>query len=144
VSPSSTTTKCSTAVNTGEILVELATMTKGKPFSVCETNYEPVFKAIGKAIATGVACEINIPPPPDGETFDPTRVNVTFTDSSGTTVTIPQDPTRDCYGDADGWQYSPDGTKIILCGPACANAKSDPSARVDVEFGCETHVKPPT
>jgi hypothetical protein len=143
VSTTSTSIKCSTAVNVGQTYVDLATLTKGKPFSVCETDYEPVFKAIGKAIATSVACEVAIPPPPTGEEFDPNKVNVTITGSSGSTL-IPQDPSADCFGGANGWQYNADKTKILLCGDACAEAKSDTSARIDVEFGCATHVKPPS
>ncbi len=143
VSLTSTSTTCATAVNVGQTYVDLATLTKGKPFSVCETNYEPVFKAIGKAIATTVACEITIPPPPSGEAFDPGKVNVTLTDASGP-HSVPQDPSLDCFGGADGWQYNADKTTILLCGEACSTAKADPTAKLDVEFGCATHVKPPT
>jgi hypothetical protein len=143
VSTTSTTIKCSTAVNVGQVYVDLATLTKGKPFSVCELNYEPVFKAIGKAIATSVACEVAIPPPPAGQEFDPNKVNVTLTGGTGSEL-VPQDPSLDCFGGANGWQYSADMTKILLCGDACASAKSDPSARIDVEFGCATRVKPPS
>jgi hypothetical protein len=140
VSTASTTTKCSTAVNTGPTYVDLATITKGKPFSVCETNYEPVFKAIGKAIATSVACEITIPPPPTGETFDPDKVNVVYKDSGGGSTTIPQDTTAGCLEGANGWQYDDTKTKVLLCGDACTNAKADPGAIIDVEFGCSTTV----
>jgi hypothetical protein len=140
VSSTSTTTKCSTAVNTGPTYVELATLTKGKPFSVCETNYEPVFKAIGKAIATSVACEITIPPPPDGQTFDPEKVNVVYNDSGGGSTTIPQDNTAGCFEGANGWQYDETKTKVLLCGDACINAKSDPGAVINVEFGCSTTI----
>jgi len=138
VSTTSTSTKCSTAVNTGPVYVELATLTKGKAFSVCEPNYEPVFQAIGKAIATSVACEVAVPAPPAGETFDPAKVNVVYKDSGGGSTVVPQDTSADCYGGANGWQYSSDGTKILLCGTACAAAKSDPGAVISVQFGCKT------
>ncbi|MGZ3477298.1 MAG: hypothetical protein ACXWUG_27540, partial [Polyangiales bacterium] len=140
VSAASTTTKCSTAVNTGPIYLELSTLTKGKPFSVCETDYEPVFKAIGKAIATSVACEITIPPPPTGESFDPDKVNVVYKDSGGGSTTIPQDTTAGCLEGANGWQYDETKTKVLLCGDACTNAKADPGAIIDVEFGCATTI----
>jgi hypothetical protein len=140
VSATSTSTKCSTAVNTGPVYVELATLTKGKPFSVCETSYEPVFKEIGKAIATSVACEVTVPPPPTGETLDPAKVNVVYKDSGGGTTTIPQDTSVDCLAGANGWQFSTDGTKILLCGDACSRAKADPGAVINVQFGCKTVV----
>ncbi|MGZ5971310.1 MAG: hypothetical protein ACXWP4_26755, partial [Polyangiales bacterium] len=117
-----------------------STLTKGKPFSVCETDYEPVFKAIGKAIATSVACEITIPPPPTGESFDPDKVNVVYKDSGGGSTTIPQDTTAGCLEGANGWQYDETKTKVLLCGDACTNAKADPGAIIDVEFGCATTI----
>lgn len=141
VSSTSTAVKCSTAVNVGQNYLDIMTLTKGKPFSVCETDYEPVFKAIGKAIATSVACEITIPPPPSGETFDPKKVNVVYKDSGGGVTTIPQDTSSDCFAGANGWQYDPTMTKVLLCGDACTTAKGDPGAVIDVQFGCETQVK---
>ncbi len=138
VSPGSDTTKCSSAVNTGPILVELAKMTKGKPYSVCEPSYEPVFKDIGKAIASSVACEILVPPPPAGETFDPDKVNVIYKDSGGGVTTIPRDESSECFDAANGWQYNEDKTKILLCGDHCAYAKSDPGAVITVAFGCKS------
>lgn len=138
VSSTSDAVKCSTAVNTGPVYVELANLTKGKSFSVCETDYEPVFKAIGKAIASSVACEINVPPPPEGETFDPDKVNVIYKDSGGGVTTIPRDESSDCFDAANGWQYNEDKTKILLCGDHCAYAKSDPGAVITVAFGCKS------
>jgi hypothetical protein len=102
-----------------------------------------VFEQIAKNVASSVACELTIPPPPTGETLDPKKVNVTYTDGSGTTTSILQDASKACDMGANGWQYSADGTKILLCGDACTNAKADLSAKVSVQFGCETKVKPP-
>ncbi len=134
------TSKCSSAVNNGPEYLGLVTLTKGKAFSVCAADYGPVFKEIGKAIATTVACEIVVPPPPAGETFDPTKVNVLMT-QGGTTTPIVQDASVDCAAGANGWQYNADKTKILLCGDACLKAKADPSTVLDVVFGCATHVK---
>jgi hypothetical protein len=135
-------TKCSTAVNTGSVYVDLATLTKGKPFSVCETDYAPVFKAIGESIATRVACELTIPAAPTGEKLDPNRVNVTYTPGTGgAPTTVVRDESADCFAGANGWQYNADKTKILLCGDACKKVQADLGAKVDVQFGCATITK---
>lgn len=132
------TNRCSTAVNNGPVYLDLVKLTKGQAFSVCETDYAPVFAAIGKSIATSVACEVAIPEPPENETFDPEKVNVVFTDSTETTTILPKDDTSGCFEGANGWQYDETKTRILLCGDACATARSDPSAKIDVQFGCAT------
>lgn len=133
--------KCATAVNNGQVYLDLVKLTKGKAFSVCETSYKPVFEAIAKAIASSVACEITIPPPPDGATFDPDKVNVVYKDSGGGVNTIAKDETAGCFEGSNGWQYDETKSKILLCGDACAQAKSDPGAIINVAFGCKTVVK---
>jgi hypothetical protein len=55
-----------------------------------------------------------------------------------------QDKSAGCQDGANGWQYSADGTKVLLCGSACDEVRSDPNAKVDIEFGCETKVKSQT
>lgn len=39
-----------------------------------------------------------------------------------------------------GWQYSPDGKRIVLCGPACEKVKSDTTGSVAIQLGCLTVV----
>jgi len=81
-----------------------------------------------------------VPAPPTGETFDPAKVNVVCKDSGGGSTTIAQDASIDCLAGANGWQYATDGTKLLLCGDACARAKADPGAVISVQFGCKTVV----
>jgi hypothetical protein len=63
------------------------------------------------------------------------------TSPDGSTSVIVQDKSAGCQDGANGWQYSADGTKVLLCGSACDEVRSDPNAKVDIEFGCETKVK---
>lgn len=77
-----------------------------------------------------LSCEFSIPPS-DG-TFDPTLVNVQLT-SSGMSTSILQDPSR-----TNGWNYSADGTKIVLYGSACESAKNAQSGSIDIVYGCPT------
>lgn len=83
------------------------------------------------------SCEFPLPPPPAGETLDPNRVNVLYTPPGASTPsTIARDPsTSDCQ---EGWQYSSDGSSIVLCGRACEQVRTDGSGAVELLFGCET------
>ena len=93
------------------------------------TGLRDALAAIGEAV---VSCEYEIPENPDGA-FDATRVNVVVTDEGGTEDTIPRDTSR-----ANGWDYSEDGTRIILHGAACDRAEALRGGRIDVQFGCPT------
>jgi len=130
-------------VNNGQTYVDLAKLTGGRTYQLCTTDFGPAFSGVGKGLAAAVACEILVPKPPAGETFDPTKVNVTYTPTSGAPVTIEQDTTKPCESGANGWQYNTDKTKILLCGDICAKLKADPTAKITVELGCATKVKPP-
>jgi hypothetical protein len=134
--------KCSSAVNNSSVYLELAKMTGGEWFNVCSGAFAPVFTKIGSVLSAQSACEMTIPTPENGGELDPDKVNVRFTSSDGKTKTdLLQDKTKGCADGANGWQYSEDGTKILLCGEDCETARNDPGSRVDVEFGCQTKVK---
>ncbi|MEO7091844.1 MAG: hypothetical protein ABI175_01255, partial [Polyangiales bacterium] len=140
------TPKCgSNAVNTGSQYLAVAKLTKGRWFPICLTDFGPVFEEIAKNIATSVACELSIPPPPKGETLDPSKVNVSYTPGTppGPAETVLRDDSKPCDAGANGWQYNADKTKILLCGDACKKIKADLGAKVNVQFGCETKIKPP-
>ena len=82
------------------------------------------------------SCEYSIPRPPAGQTLDPSLVNVLYTPDGGVTETIGRDPSaNDCN---EGWQYSADGKKIVLCGTACDRVSGSPAGQVEVLFGCDT------
>jgi hypothetical protein len=94
------------------------------------------FKAITGSVIT---CNYTIPPPPSGQTIDPTLVNVNFTNSAGTTVVAKDpDPNGGC---TKGWQYAANNTQIVLCPDMCEQAKADPAAKVSVVVGCKTMVR---
>ena len=69
----------------------------------------------------------------DAGAIDPSKVNVNFTGSNGTTVGLTQDP-------ANGWTYNnPNSpTEVILNGTACTNMKNDPMAKITIILGCAT------
>jgi hypothetical protein len=139
----SETKGCSTMVNNGPQYISLVKLTAGKWFPLCSTDFGPLFTDIAKSIAGKVACELSVPPPPAGEVFDPAKVNVLYTPSSGGSVPIPRDDSAPCASGANGWQYSPDGKKILLCGTACTGLKADIGGKVSVQFGCAGKPPPP-
>jgi len=118
----------------------------GPVFCHFDMTREPdLSTALGRAlqqIATSLrSCEYPIPAPPAGEVLDPDLVNVLFTPNRGASATIARDPSEsDCR---EGWQYSADGSSIVLCGDTCDAVRADPQSTVEVLFGCETVKAPP-
>jgi len=88
-----------------------------------------------------LSCQLDIPRNPSGGGVDLNQVNVTFTPGAGDVVSVLRDD-RDCDGEAQGWQYSADGTKIVLCGSICDQARSDAASQVKIELGCPTRRVP--
>jgi hypothetical protein len=85
------------------------------------------------------SCTMPIPPPPTGQVFDATKVNVAFkTDTQTDMVYSP-----DC-AEQWGWHYDNETapTAIVLCDTACTSVKSVSSTTgsVDIQFGCERRV----
>jgi hypothetical protein len=105
-------------------------MTRGQAFD--EALQDALQEIAGRSALT---CELPMPVSEDGS-LDPTRVNVVYSPSLGGPLVILQDDRFPCNDGADGWQYSPDGTQIQLCGPICERVRRDRGARVDVVLGC--------
>lgn len=135
------TTSCAASDGPGREYQSLAALTNGRWFSVCRPSLAPVLDEIGKAAREAVSCEVAVPEPPAGATLDLSRINVRITPPEGEPVLVPQDSSKPCGAGADGWQFSADKKKIVLCGSACALAKSGPSTKFNVGFGCNTEVR---
>lgn len=92
------------------------------------------------------SCDFNIPAAAAGEaSIDPTKVNVSYTASgSATPVRVPQTFMGDALNcdSSGGWYYdNPSSPRAIkLCEATC---KSLSGNAIQVEFGCETQVRPP-
>lgn len=128
----------------GEEYLDLSSMTAGVEASVCEDDWDPIFNALAAAIManTSLPCTFDIPEPMEGETLDPDRVNFVFTPSNGQPQTIPRvDGPGDCNG-GQGWFYDDPvaPTQIQVCPATCQLLEGDPTASVDIQFGCATIV----
>ncbi len=132
------TAQCATSFAAGNEYQYLASLTNGKWFSVCQPSLEPILQAIGESVAKTLVCEVDIPEPPAGSTLDLTKINVRVTPENGSEIVVPQDRTRPCEEGADGWQFSSDKKKIVLCGSSCTAAKR---STISVGFGCTTIVR---
>lgn len=82
-----------------------------------------------------VSCNLAIPQPPAGETFDKTKVSVAYR-SAGRDHALAYDAA--CGGGAQ-WHYDDPNQprQIVLCPDACAALSADPSAELNVAFECE-------
>lgn len=95
-----------------------------------------------------VGCEFQIPDPPEGDTLDYSRVNVTF-ESSGGLETLPFVASPDdCSAVDQGWHYdvSPSSGSpkaIVACPQTCELLKASVGARVEITLGCETEIAVP-
>jgi hypothetical protein len=91
--------------------------------------------------STPVPCEWKIPTPPEGETFDTSKVNVDFaTGANGKQRIGAVGSAADCAHVSGGWHYDDPGnpTKVLVCPQTCQVIQGATDARVDVLFGCAT------
>jgi uncharacterized protein YegL len=89
-----------------------------------------------------LACEYQIPPPPSGQTFDESKVNVVYTPANAGPQTLTYN--QSCTG-GTGWHYDDpkNPQKIILCQNTCDSVQQK-SGKIDIVIGCATNgVIPP-
>jgi len=94
--------------------------------------------AIQAIKVAAVSCEYAIPSPPDGETLDPAKLNVQYTPTGGAAQELDYDAT---CASGSGWHYDDANhpTRVIACGSTCTSIKNL-GGKVDMQFGCATHV----
>jgi hypothetical protein len=97
-------------------------------------------KAISAIKTSALSCDYEIPAPPDGQTFDRSKVNVQFTPDGAAASALDYNPT--CSG-GEGWRYddATAPTRVIACDGTCDAIKGK-SGKVDIVFGCETKTGP--
>jgi hypothetical protein len=129
----------------GTVYTELIAQTGGAAGIICTGDWDQVFTDITEAVVDGsqVSCELEIPPPPDGQTLDPRNVNVRHLEGGvGPGETLAHvESSADCSG-AGGWYYDDNATPtyIILCPTTCSDVQIDSAASIQVELGCQTAV----
>jgi hypothetical protein len=135
----------------GAVYDKLVTQTGGAKGEICLGDWTQVFNAITTAVVVNskVACEYDVPAPDPGQTLDPNKVNVDYL-PGGQPPASPIFRVNDLAGcssgaNQGGWYFDDNlnPKKIHLCPQTCAAVQSDPSAKIDVKFGCESVYKPP-
>jgi hypothetical protein len=93
------------------------------------------FLNVVRAIRSGaVSCSFAIPEPPQGQSFDRTKANVSYA-SGATSADFTYDP--EC-GSEGAWRFDDEDapTAMVLCDDTCAMVRRDAKAALRVEFGC--------
>lgn len=137
------TTHCTgLAAAAGQTYINLQTAHPGTFFSLCDTDWTPLFATLSTEVTEGLSlpCTFAIPTPPDGMTIDPTQVNFVYTPTGGAPTTIPNVGSMAACGNAQGWYYDNPAmpTQIIVCPSTCTALEGDPTGGVSVAFGCAT------
>jgi hypothetical protein len=132
---------CITGAAVGRQYLNLSDLTYGVKEQVCQTDWSPIFSALETAIgvATVLPCRYDIPDPPAGETLELNAVNLEFTPTGGTTITIPRVDSESACVDY-GWFYDDpaDPTQIVLCPITCTIVQADVTGQINVAYGCAT------
>jgi hypothetical protein len=98
-------------------------------------------KAVDQIRGSNISCNVAIPPPPTGSTFNKQRVRVLY--KSGTKST---DLAYDAAcTKANAWKYdnAANPKQIVLCGSTCSTVQADPQASLTVEFTCNDVIEIP-
>ena len=103
-------------------------------------NVNAQFLAAMNAIRNSATCTYTIPLPMTG-TPNYQEVNVVFTPTGGTPLTIPNVPDKaSCPANGNGWYYDNNAApmSIILCTSTCGTVQADANGTVGITLGCAT------
>ncbi len=113
--------------------------THGLRFSVCSyQSYDAVFQELAADMIEGaqMRCEIEIPEPPSGETYDLDLMKLLWTPGGGTTAEFDQVPSLTACGTADDKFYV-ENNLFKLCPAACDQIEGDLEGTLEVKIPCE-------
>lgn len=136
----------SNASSPGRTYSALVARTHGVRAQLCDGHaaWTSFFDEVATAVVTTahIACELDIPAPPDGSVLDPGRVNVVVEGRTGASMLSEVHDASGCAG-GNLWYYDDPHapTQVILCPAACDFAQSEivtSSDGVRVLFGCQS------
>lgn len=131
----------------GKVYRELVAKTKGVQTDLCLQDFNPVFDALGASVigSAKLSCRWDIPAVPNGETLDPNKVNVVFTDKDKKETGIGKVlSAADCSKVTQGWYFDDpqDPKAVLVCPQTCTWIQADPGASMDLAFGCKSELAP--
>jgi hypothetical protein len=97
--------------------------------------------AIEELLATNpLSCVYAIPEPPNGQSFDRTRVNVQYDIGLGPETLGYVESVDDCAEFGNGWYYDDLAAprEILFCPQTCGLFKAQELASIRIQFGCAT------
>jgi hypothetical protein len=97
--------------------------------------------AVEQIRGAAIACNLDVPKPPNGRVFQKDSVVVSYSSGSATTDFVYD---AECAGQ-NGWHYDDLAapTEVVLCPTTCATVKGDPNAKLGVGFTCEPVIELP-
>ncbi len=121
--------------------IALADATGGVFEPLCDYNVGELFDQMLERIhEVALSCSYDIPTPPDGQVFDPGRVNVDYDDGFGLqTIGHVASPAH-CAMVANGWYYDDveTPTMVVMCPQTCGRFEAAEQASIELRFGCAT------
>lgn len=128
---------CSTAQNNGSIYQDLAKLTGGLRYPICQTgNYDAVFQAVAAGVISGakVSCDFNVPTAPPGKQFDLKTAQLQYTPGNGGAPRIFKQVTDAAACTPDSF-YILNG-RVNLCGESCTTVQADNGATLEFLLDC--------
>jgi hypothetical protein len=137
------TTECDETAAIGDQYIALGQLTGGIISDLCLQDFQPVFDQLATEVVAGaeIACEWDVPLPPEGEAFDPLKVNVEFDDGAGGGFEIGYvESEAECANVVDGWYYDDPvaPTKIFACAQTCQKIQGVELGTIQITLGCDT------
>ncbi len=133
---------CNLTASEGNVYKKLVNQTGGVLGDLCKQEFGPIFDELATQISQiAIACQWEIPEPPEGEELDPKKVNVDFVDDQGQTHQIGYiDSKNECGNVENAWYYDDpaDPSKIYVCSQTCDWMHDQEKAEIVIKFGCET------
>jgi hypothetical protein len=126
----------------GQVYLDLRVAHNGLFYSLCDTNWDPLFTALAQSVTSGLSlpCTYALPAPPPGMTLDPMKVNFVYTPTGAAPQTIPNVGSMAACTGTPGWYYDNPAmpAQIILCPSTCTSLQGDATGKVTIELGCGT------
>ena len=127
----------------GTVYRELVEKTGGVSGNLCAQDFDPIFDLFAESVIENahLHCSWSLPSPPEGESLDPTKVNVEFVDGSGKKHLLGYvEEENSCSKVEHGWYYdnAANPSTVLTCPQTCDWVQDEPGATMNILFGCET------
>ncbi len=134
-------TKCTSAADVGVVHQDLAILTKGLRYPICNTaDYSPVFRAVADGVIKGakVACDFDIPPPPPMKEYKLDTAQLEFTPSGGGAARIFNIVPDQASCKPDSFYIL--NNRVYLCGTTCTDVQADTGAKIEFLLECNVTI----